>query len=562
MILTTVAFGILALARTPMSRRAQLLDLIILLVGGASFVPLLLEQLVGHRHLGVAELAVVGCTPFAALQLIALGWMLRLPGRRPRSLALVMVGVVLMSVQAVAMSAPDVLATHRVLRAAVGGGLLLAFACWAKAASHPSAAAIADQAEDGPDRFGSSRLLLFAVALTMLPVTLVASSILHEENLVATVSSSLVLGALVLLRFRSMFRSVQQSKAELAAQENLFRSVVESVHDLILITERDGTIIYRSPAAMRAFGQNDADSLATRMGDEDVVKLAALLEQASAQPGDTLHSEVRVDCERDGWRIFDLAISDVGDAVGHEAILWSLHDVTDRSRLEEGLRHQALHDSLTGLPNRVLAADRIGIAAARARRNGSELGVLFVDLDNFKHVNDSLGHAAGDELLRVVATRLLETVREVDTVARLGGDEFAVIVEDVGDGEATALAERIRTALRAPVEITGTRVSITASVGIALETPEQAGDLLRHADVAMYEAKALGKDFVVLFTEGMASQGAARLHLEMDLIDALEAGDQLVVHYQPIVGLADQQVIGAEALVRWQHPSLGLVPPM
>jgi diguanylate cyclase (GGDEF)-like protein/PAS domain S-box-containing protein len=563
-VLTAVAFAVLVFARTPLASRSRLLDLVILLVGGGALADALMRHLLESRHADLSMLLSSLTTPFAVLQLVALAWMLSLPGRRPRSLVLVMVGVALMSVQASTLVIwPTLNADHPLLGRLSTGLAMVAFVCWAKAARHSSAPEVTERAEQAPEAFGQSRLLLFATALVMLPLTMIVSSILGEIHLAPVVFCSTVLAGLVVLRFRSMFRSVEQSKGELAQQEHLFRSVVESVHDLILMTERDGTIVYRSPAAIRVFGESDAYGLGAQLHPEDFVKLAGLLADAGAAPGVSFRADVRFNLEQDDWQSFDLSVSDLSTLLGHEAILWSLHDVSDRTRLEGELRHQALHDGLTGLPNRVLAADRIGTAASRARRAGTDLCVLFVDLDNFKHINDTLGHASGDELLAVIATRLQETVRETDTVARLGGDEFALIVENMAtQQEAAAFAERARAAVRAPVQLTAGRVSVTASVGIAYGSPDHAGDLLRHADVAMYEAKAAGKDFVVLFADGMANAGTNRLHLEMDLIDAMEAGDQLVVHYQPIVGLADEKVVGAEALVRWQHPTLGLLPPM
>jgi diguanylate cyclase (GGDEF)-like protein/PAS domain S-box-containing protein len=557
--LTTVAFAVLVFGRTPVASRSRLLDLVILLVGGAALADALMRQLLESRHLGMADLAVALSMPFTLLQLVALAWMLSLPGRRPRALMLVMAGVALMSIHTVALTvAPST-------TSALWGQVttMAGFVCWARAARHSSAPLVADRAEDAPEDFGHHRLLLFGAALLLPPATIIVSALLGRVHVVSVVACSAALAGLVVLRFRAMFRSVDESKKELAAQENLFRSVVESVHDLILLTRHDGTIVYRSPAAVRAFGEIDAESLATNLHPDDVAELARLIEEAGAKPGVSFRADVRFHVEQDDWRCFDLSMSNLSALMGHEAILWSLHDVSDRTRLEGELRHQALHDALTGLPNRVLAADRIGTAASRARRSGSELCVLFVDLDNFKHINDTLGHASGDELLAVVATRLQEVVRASDTVARLGGDEFALIIENMAnEQEAAAFAERVRAAVRTPVQLTAGRVSITASVGIAFGSPDHAGDLLRHADVAMYEAKAAGKDFVVLFTDGMANAGTNRLHLEMDLIDAIEAGDQLVVHYQPIIGLADEKVVGAEALVRWQHPVLGLLPPM
>ncbi len=228
------------------------------------------------------------------------------------------------------------------------------------------------------------------------------------------------------------------------------------------------------------------------------------------------------------------------------------------------LRHQALHDALTGLPNRVLALDRAEQMLARARRTGTPVAGLYVDLDGFKHVNDTFGHDAGDELLRTVALRLARIVRGGDTAARLGGDEFVVLVEGSSlDDGAEAVAERVLEALRQPYELGGRanrRLTVTASVGIAVGMREDADELLRDADVALYEAKAAGRNCWVAFSVGMQRLAQDRLALEMDLAQALER-DELYLVYQPTYELSSERMVGAEALLRWRHPTRGSIPP-
>jgi diguanylate cyclase (GGDEF)-like protein len=231
-------------------------------------------------------------------------------------------------------------------------------------------------------------------------------------------------------------------------------------------------------------------------------------------------------------------------------------------RSEERLAHQAFHDPLTDLANRALFLDRVRHALALRVRRGTDVAVLFVDLDDFKKVNDSLGHGAGDRLLVSAAERLCACVRTADTVARLGGDEFAVLVEDAGGPvEAAAVAERLVDALRAPFAVGGTELFVSASVGVALATgADGADELLRNADVAMYYAKAQRKDGHALFEPWMHETVRERLALEADLRRALERGE-LALFYQPIVRLDTGEVIGAEALARWRHPERGYVPP-
>ena len=234
------------------------------------------------------------------------------------------------------------------------------------------------------------------------------------------------------------------------------------------------------------------------------------------------------------------------------------------ARLLEGIRHQALHDGLTGLPNRTLILDRVEQMLARARRNGNEMAALFMDLDGFKQVNDTLGHEAGDQLLKSVAARLLTTLREGDTIARLGGDEFVVLVEGGSPtGSPEFVAERLLEVLREPFEIEDARrpsVRITASIGIARGSRMSATDLLRDADIALYEAKATGRDRYVSFRREMQTAVEDRLTLELDLRGALERGEYFLV-YQPIFELESGRVLGLEALLRWKHPVRGLVQP-
>ncbi|HWH33029.1 MAG TPA: EAL domain-containing protein [Egibacteraceae bacterium] len=232
------------------------------------------------------------------------------------------------------------------------------------------------------------------------------------------------------------------------------------------------------------------------------------------------------------------------------------------SALKEHLRHQAFHDSLTGLVNRALFHDRVEHALSSRRREDGAVIVLLLDLDDFKAVNDSLGHDAGDQLLVEVAGRLEGCVRPGDTAARLGGDEFAVLVDDVeGIGAGIVVAERIHAALRAPVVLHGMEVAVHASIGIArADGIDDAATVLRNADVAMYEAKQQGKNRYGIYEHGMHHSARERLELRTQLRAAVDE-DQLLLRFQPVVDLVSGAVVGAEALVRWAHPTRGLLAP-
>src|SRR5262249_14050554 len=244
-------------------------------------------------------------------------------------------------------------------------------------------------------------------------------------------------------------------------------------------------------------------------------------------------------------------------------LVLTIRDIHERKMLEDRLSYQAFHDPLTGLANRALLTDRLAHALAGARRDGRTLALLLLDLDNFKTVNDSRGHAAGDRVLVEVARRLESCVRLTDTAARLGGDEFAILLEDSeGVKMAPEVAARIARALRAPMRAAGQEVFLGASIGVVLTSNarESAGDLIRNADVAMYTAKQQGKGRFAVFEPGMLATAVDRIELEAGLRHALER-DELVVFFQPVVRLEDGAIVGAEALLRWRHPRRGLLSP-
>ncbi len=238
-------------------------------------------------------------------------------------------------------------------------------------------------------------------------------------------------------------------------------------------------------------------------------------------------------------------------------------DITEQKIAADSLAHQALHDPLTGLPNRTLFSDRLEQALGKIARTKTTLGVLFIDVDRFKVINDSLGHPAGDSLLRAMARRIQGELRLGDTLARFGGDEFAVLCEDLaGEADAIAIAQRIGDSMAEPLDWGDGELVVTVSVGIALASSPGISpvSLLRDADAAMYRAKEDGRDRSALFSSGMRAKAVGRLDTEVALRRAI-AGGELETHYQPIVELPSRKILGLEALVRWRHPTRGLIGP-
>ncbi|WP_162924438.1 EAL domain-containing protein [Rubrobacter indicoceani] len=274
--------------------------------------------------------------------------------------------------------------------------------------------------------------------------------------------------------------------------------------------------------------------------------------------------EVTTEEEYSG-RVFEIRYTPTRDEAGEQIGVAGLAvDITERKKLEEKLSHQALHDGLTGLANRALLLDRLDQSLSRARRRGDAVALLYLDLDNFKYVNDSLGHAAGDTLLTEVAARFRGCVRAEDTVARLGGDEFVVLLDEVENPDcATTTAKRISASLYEPFHLEDRELFVTASIGVVATDPGEqrsAEEILRDADVAMYTSKRSGKDRYSVFEPSMSERSARRLGLENDLRRAITR-EEFVLHYQPRVDIETQSLVGFEALVRWQHPERGLLSP-
>jgi diguanylate cyclase (GGDEF)-like protein/PAS domain S-box-containing protein len=368
----------------------------------------------------------------------------------------------------------------------------------------------------------------------------------------------------------AMGEQKERAEALARASEDRFRSLVQHSSDTTLVMGEEARIMYASPAVRSLLGLEPAGLLGHRATDfvHDDDRPVVETELASRLRSNSVTEPVQFRMTRpDGtWRHVEAIVTDLRDRPSVRGYVANLRDVTERKEAEALLAHRALHDPLTGLPNRVLLVDRLRSAIARSRRNESGCPVvMFLDLDRFKLVNDSLGHGVGDEVLVEVAERLREVLRETDTVARFGGDEFVLLCEEMPDeSSASSLAERIMSALEAPYELRGEQLRIGVSIGIAAveDDGRSAEELLGDADYAMYLAKSrTGQRRVQLFDPASRVSVRQRVHTETSLAHALERGE-LEVHYQPILETRSLRTVGVEALARWRHPARGLLLPV
>ena len=351
------------------------------------------------------------------------------------------------------------------------------------------------------------------------------------------------------------------------ADQQLTASVFHNTIEGIVITDAHGRILSVNPAftqitgytAAEAVGQTPRILKSNRHDEAFYREMWSTIERAGEWKG-------KIWNRRKGGEVFleSQTIRRLREEDGTIRFVAVFNDITEQWRKDQRIEHLAFHDSLTGLANRSLLADRLRYAIALAERSAGPLAVLVIDLDRFKNVNDSFGHDQGDELLRVVAARLQVVARETDTVARLGGDEFVVLLQNPGQPEdVAAIAARIIDGIALPIELGGRSLRVGASVGIAVYPGDgpDAASLLKNADTAMYEAKANGKSTYRFFSAAMTDRAQVHLHLEMDLRHALENGE-FELHYQPKLCLPFALPCGAEVLVRWRHPERGLVSPM
>ncbi|MEA2490318.1 MAG: hypothetical protein QOH21_2110 [Acidobacteriota bacterium] len=359
----------------------------------------------------------------------------------------------------------------------------------------------------------------------------------------------------------------RRAEEALRDSERRFRALIEHSSDILTVLDAGGRILYESPSVERLLGHTAGElkgaALEEHVHPEDRHALAAALAQSDGA-STPVTAEFRMRTRDGEWRSLEASVSNLLGNAEVSGIVLNSRDITGRKQDEEMIRHLAYFDALTGLPNRMLFDDRLTQALAHSRRRGARgLAIMSLDLDRFKTINETLGHGAGDELLRTAASRLTAVLRAEDTVARLGGDEFLFLLPEIGDVEdAARVARKILTELDTALSVHGHELHVTASVGIAMFPldGDDAETLVRNADTALSRAKEQGGNRYQLYAPAMNAIAFRRLVLENSLRRGIER-EELRLHYQPLVSLQDGTFVGVEALVRWQHPELGLVSP-
>ncbi len=388
---------------------------------------------------------------------------------------------------------------------------------------------------------------------------------------------------------KTVGNALQQRRLELANQriasqlensEKLYRYLVDSSPDIIYTLNHEGRFTFVNDRAYQLLGFSREDLIGKHYSilvhDEDLERARYVFNERRVDERASRNVELRLKCHNGNGadRTFNntlmtISLNSIGMHVPDHDVrkleffgtYGVARDITDRKRAEEVISYQAYHDILTDLPNRMLFKDRLGLAVIQAKRKLTELAVMFIDLDRFKLVNDTLGHVKGDELLQQVAVRLKDCLRRGDTLARQGGDEFTIVLPELRDREdAKAIADKFLECLHLPFDLDGHEVHISASIGIAIYPGdgESIDELLRHADIAMYQVKALGKNGHSFYHNSMLDISHQKIALEQSLRKALEQ-NELEMHYQPQIDVITGRIIGAEGLMRWNHPQRGLL---
>ena len=402
-------------------------------------------------------------------------------------------------------------------------------------------------------RGGADALVLLAILGMALPLALIWS-----ERRTRGHSDAVALA-------RQRIKGLSAAHEQAVRNEQRFRALVLNASETITILHEDLTIGYSSPSVERLWG-HPADALdGTALGEllhpGDSERVHDFLTELAATGGGHRRIEFRLRHADGTWRTLEAAASNLLMNPDVRGIVLNSRDTTERKELEEKLTHQAFHDPLTGLPNRSLFMDRLKHALGSSERRGGRVAVISIDVDRFKAVNDSYGHAVGDELLIAVGRVLASVTRRQDTVARLGGDEFAMLIDGLsGEEEAAQVGERLRAGFDGPMRLRGNDIQVALSIGVGVDDDSRKtpSELLRAADLALYQAKRTGRNRCVVFDSSLDSLWAERVELENAMRNAVDRGE-FVNFYQPVVDLHSGVITGMEALVRWQHPNRGLV---
>jgi len=366
----------------------------------------------------------------------------------------------------------------------------------------------------------------------------------------------------------------------LLKSENLHRYIVNKSPDIVYMLDNEGNFTFVNERMEKTLGYSKNDVIGKHytciVHDDDLVKAEYIFNERRTGKRASVDIELRLKCKDENYnakyfdtRLLPITINSFGiykSSEGDEKFVGTYgiaRDITEKKQSEKIIHFQAYHDTLTRLPNRTLLNDRLVQAISNAKRNNNKLSVMFLDLDRFKIVNDTLGHMVGDKLLQAVATRLKKCLRECDTLARIGGDEFTILLPEIhGRNDSEVIAQKIINTLKVPFNLNEQEIYISTSIGIAHypEDGETRETLLKHADIAMYAIKNKGKDGYQFFTGSMHEKLSANLLLENDLRHAL-SGDQFRVHYQPQVDALSNEIVAVEALLRWEHPERGMILP-
>jgi diguanylate cyclase (GGDEF)-like protein/PAS domain S-box-containing protein len=403
---------------------------------------------------------------------------------------------------------------------------------------------LGDQAGQVRQRGQTMRTLTFAVAGLLIIITFIA---FHFFNIAET------------------RKERERHSQEISGLR--FAAVVQNSSDVILLASRKGVVTLVNEASQSAWGLTPKNCVGKHIlnlfKSSNSDDLLNAFDEAMAKPNVDIETSIRIEVEPEVHHFFQVHIRNLLNNVHIGGLLLTFHDITERAAVEQALTHQATHDRLTGLPNRSQIMARLGEALTNSKITGQSIGALFIDLDNFKTINDTLGHEMGDLLLVKVAKRIQRTIRPSDMAARLGGDEFVILLNNAGGADAgETIAKRIAEQFARPFHLGDEDVPVTASIGVALsqESDAEPNDLLRRADTAMYQAKHQGKSGYVIFDSSMKMQPEGSHDLESNLQAAVKE-KSFDLQFQPIVTLHGQEANVVEAFLRWHHPAYGIVPP-